>query len=93
MKDAIRDRLNARLGSDLVRDLFFISGTIEPPEPAPAAPPVADIAPSSARLVALPPIADATLASAFARIIEARARRIAQTRNARGSHRRRKKSR
>src|SRR5512139_2499027 len=42
MKDAIRTRLNTRLGADLVRDIFVVSGSVEnaqevdiPPPPPP----------------------------------------------------------
>jgi predicted nucleic acid-binding Zn ribbon protein len=78
MKETIRGRLNARLGTDLVRDIFFVSGSIDPPtrdEPRPR--------PLSGRaLVSLPPIADPALSAAFQRIVEARALRLARSRGA-----------
>lgn len=80
MKDTIRARLNARLGAPLVRDIFFVSGTIAAPEPA--VQPAAAI-PSGRALIALPPIADPAIAAAFSRVVEARARRVAQARAAR----------
>ena len=74
MKDDIRERLNTRLGSEIVRDIFFHTGTVveepEEPAPAPARPPAGN------PLVEVPPIADAEIAAAFARILQARARRL-----------------
>lgn len=76
MKETIRGRLNARLGAELVRDIFFASGTIvAPPSDAPPA-----RALSGRALVSLPPIADAALAAAFTRVVEARAQRLARSR-------------
>jgi hypothetical protein len=78
LKDDLRHRLNARLGADLVQDIFFVSGSVETEpdvaraaavEPVPAEP-----------LVALPQIADAALADAFARVLRARAKRLAPPR-------------
>jgi hypothetical protein len=78
MKDSIRDRLNARLGANLVRDIFFISGSVED-EPEVAQP--ADVDPMPAEpLIALPQIADAALAEAFSRALRARAKRLAPPR-------------
>lgn len=75
MKDSICDRLNARLGANLVRDIFFISGSVED-EPEVAQP--ADVDPMPAEpLIALPQIADAALAEAFTRVLQARAKRLA----------------
>lgn len=76
MKEKIRERLNTRLGAELVRDIFFASGTIKAtPQDEPHETPV-----SGRALVALPPIADPTLAAAFTRVVEARAQRITRTR-------------
>ena len=76
MKETIRGRLNARLGAELVRDIFFVSGSINAPTHAePRAQPL-----SGRALVALPPIADAALAAAFTRVVEARAQRLARSR-------------
>ena len=75
LKDDLRDRLNARLNANLVRDIFFISGSVEN-EPEVAQP--AAVKPVSAEpLVALPPIADPALADAFTRVLRARAKRLA----------------
>jgi len=80
MKEEIRERLNTRLGAPLIRDIFFVSGAVaaEPEAPAPADEPGADV-PASGALIALPPIADPQLAAAFARLLEARARRLIKT--------------
>jgi hypothetical protein len=79
MKEDMRVRLNGRLGAELIRDIFFISGAIPPapegdePRQRPAA------VPPGGPLVALPPIADPELAAAFARLLDARARRVLRT--------------
>ena len=78
MKETIRGRLNARLGAELVRDIFFVSGNIESaPQDTPAESPL-----SGRALVALPPINDPVLAAAFKRIVEARALRLTRGRGA-----------
>ena len=76
MKEKVRERLNTRLGAELVRDIFFVSGSISAPTPV-------ESPPTRLRgraLVSLPPIADPALAAAFARIVEARAQRLARGR-------------
>ena len=86
MKDEIRERLNGRLGADRVRDIYFVSGQLErrdEPEPPPAT------LPHPAGPVSLPPIADPQLAAAWARIVEARARRGRQTPGPRATPKRR----
>lgn len=82
MKATIRDRLNARLGTPLVRDLLFVSGRVDG-EPAAVSPPSPD-SPSAAVTVpdagpcaVLPASANAELAAAFQRIVAARAKRLA----------------
>ncbi len=79
MKEKIRDRLNARLGAELVRDIFFVSGSIAAPPEAPGTS-VGETPLPGRALVALPPIADPALAEAFTRVVEARARRVARSR-------------
>jgi len=76
MKEDIRARLNTRLGAELVRDIYFVSGTVESEGP-PAAEDTAPT-PRGRALVALPEIADPELAAAFTRLIEARAKRLAR---------------
>jgi hypothetical protein len=78
LKDELRDRLNARLGADLVHDVSFISGGVEE-EPVIAQGAAAEATPSEP-LVALPPIADPALADAFTRVLRARAKRLAPPR-------------
>lgn len=75
MKDMIRDRLNARLGANLVRDIFFVSGSVESQQEVTSPAPQDDQAEPA--LIALPPIADPALAAAFARVLRARAKRAA----------------
>ena len=76
MKEKIRERLNARLGADLVRDIFFVSGSISAPTPAQSP----ELPLRGRALVSLPSIADPALAAAFTRIVEARAQRLARSR-------------
>ena len=82
MKDRIRERLNARLDAPLVRDIFFISGSLDADaadsSPNPTAAPAAPVAAGRADIPGLPAIDDPVLAAAFARIIEARAQRVAR---------------
>ena len=75
LKAKIRDQLNARLGAERVRDIFFISGSIDTP-PAAEEHTVDDPSPGGRPFVPLPVIADAALAEAFTRVVEARARRL-----------------
>ena len=76
MKETIRGRLNARLGADLVRDIFFVSGKVESaPQDASR-----ERRLSGRALVSLPAIADPALADAFTRIVDARAQRLARSR-------------
>jgi len=76
MKETIREKLNVRLGAEVVRDIFFVSGTVEaaaPDEPG-------ELPLSGRALVSLPPIADPGLSAAFTRVVEARAQRLARSR-------------
>jgi hypothetical protein len=74
LKDSLRDRLNARLGADLVRDVVLVSGTVENEREVPQA---AAVEPTPTQpLIALPQIADAALAEAFVRVMRARAKRL-----------------
>src|ERR1700687_1728524 len=74
MKEDIRARLNARLGAPLGRDISFVSGNVTV-EPDVIAVKNADALPVvSETPLPLPPIADAELAAAFARVVAARAR-------------------
>ncbi len=84
MKAMIRDRLNARLGADLVRDILFVSGSVESEQQVTPSAPEDDR--DEPALIPLPPIADPALAAAFARVLRARAKRAAAS--ARGASRR-----
>jgi predicted nucleic acid-binding Zn ribbon protein len=73
--EEIRARLNARLGADIVRDIYFVAGSSSavPPTP-PAAPPRGDPV-AVEEPIELPPLRDARLAEVFARIARAHRRR------------------
>ena len=71
MKDTIRERLNSRLGEELIRDIRFVAGPVvgRPnigPVPAPS---------DTAATSKLPPINDPELAAIFTRIADTHARR------------------
>lgn len=72
MKDTIRERLNARLGQKLIRDIYFVSGSVSrretrPLEEAATSRPIA--------VPLLPPMQNRELAAVFRRIVRAHARR------------------
>ncbi len=74
LKETIRERLNGRLGEELIRDIYFVSGA--PPTPDPRPPPKA--APPNRELAlfpALPKMSDPHLATVFQRIVRAHVRR------------------
>jgi predicted nucleic acid-binding Zn ribbon protein len=76
MKEEIRERLNARLGEDLVRDIYFVSGPATEPRPAPSPRnTVADPDDQEAEPVAMPQLRDPRLAEVFDRILRAHRRR------------------
>lgn len=69
MKDDLRQRLNRRLGADLIADIYFVSGPAPRAARAPAAP-----APPAAPIeapIALPAVSDPALAAVLARLAEA----------------------
>jgi predicted nucleic acid-binding Zn ribbon protein len=72
MKQQLRERLNARLGSELIRDIDLACGAIEPPSPAPEVAPQASAAPRPS--VPLPAIDNPELAAVFQRIVRAHTR-------------------
>jgi hypothetical protein len=87
MRDQIRDRLNLRLGANLVRDIFFVSGSVDVEAPIgepPAPPPIAAATVAPATAVAMPSLADPELAAAFGRVVAAHARRMAAPQKLRG---------
>jgi predicted nucleic acid-binding Zn ribbon protein len=75
MKDEIRERLNARLGEELVRDIYFVSGAAT--ESRRAAPPRETVAEpdTEAEPVVMPQLRDPRLAEVFERILRAHRRR------------------
>jgi predicted nucleic acid-binding Zn ribbon protein len=76
LKPELIARLNRRLGRDLIRDIYFVSGSASRPEEpisAPAAAPQPAPAP-----VAVPRLRDPRLAKVFERIASAHARRRAE---------------
>jgi len=81
LKESMRQRLNGRLGADLIRDLHFVAGPLDSASADRAPPP--DATPLGRSLVSVPAIGDPELAAAFARILEARAQRLARARAAR----------
>lgn len=74
MKETLRERLNARLGSEMIRDISFVSGSVDPP--VAADPPPASEAEATRRAsITLPEIDDPELAGVFRRLVEAHSRR------------------
>jgi hypothetical protein len=74
MKDTIRERLNARLGEELIRDIYFVSGSVVRREPEAEEESVAS---KPIAVPLLPPMRDPELAAVFRRIVRAHARRQA----------------
>ena len=74
LKEEIRQRLNQRLGGDLVHELFFIQGRVtrrkreRPPAPYPVD--------ERAIAAAVPDLGKPTLEEALRRLVRARARRL-----------------
>lgn len=75
MKEELRQRLNAQLGSEMIRDIDFVSGAVEPPAQPDDRRPATLPETAPRPVVALPEIADPELAAAFRRLVEAHARR------------------
>jgi predicted nucleic acid-binding Zn ribbon protein len=73
MKENIRERLNARLGENLVRDIYLVSGPVQAPKPDDA--PAAQSASEHAVVPPIPRLKDPRLAAVFERIARAHARR------------------
>ena len=68
MKDELRQRLNRRLGVELIRDIYFVSGAVQR---ATRTPPTAAAAPPPEPPVAMPAVSDPKLAAVLARLAEA----------------------
>jgi hypothetical protein len=76
MKDTLRDRLNARLGEPMIRDIYFVSGSLEfEPGSEQAAGHADSIDHAPPREIVLPEIQDAELANAFQRVVQAHTQR------------------
>lgn len=73
-KEEIRARLNARLGAEVVRDVYFVSGGGEVKQPARAAASSVP-APETDEPIELPPLRDQRLAEVFLRIARAHRKR------------------
>jgi predicted nucleic acid-binding Zn ribbon protein len=78
--EEIRTRLNARLGADIVRDIYFVAGNSSAARPTPPVAPPRDDPAGLEEPIGLPPLRDTRLAEVFARI--ARAHRLRGRRDA-----------
>lgn len=79
LKDELRDRLNRRLGTDIIRDLYFVSGKVRGRPDPPSVDSSTEPELGECQAVPdLPAIDDAELAEAFRRLAMARARRLAR---------------
>src|SRR5215470_19391550 len=67
-KEEIRTRLNQRLGAEIVRDVYFVSGGAEAAPARAERPPAAVRSDEPDEPIDLPPLRDARLADVFARI-------------------------
>jgi hypothetical protein len=89
MTTDIRERLNTHLGGPVIREILFAVGRVAPP--APDELPTRALPPDAHPVTVLPPIADARVAEALQRVVDARTRRLAGERPASfGAHRRRR---
>lgn len=70
-KEDIRQRLNAALGAERIRDIYFVSGRVAPAAPPP---PVAPPRPPM-EAIPLPTLRDPRLAAVMARIVRAHRQR------------------
>jgi len=84
MKRPLCERLNARLGSELIRDIDFVCGPIETPSSTPESVAPKSTAPGPS--IPLPEIDNPELAAVFQRVVEAHRR---QARGAKNRSRRR----
>ena len=69
MKDELRQRLNRRLGAELIRDIYFVSGSA--PKPARTPPPAPQRPAPVEAPITLPEVSDPALAAVLARLAEA----------------------
>jgi hypothetical protein len=77
MKDMITDKLNERIGREVVKNIFFVTGRQEPPKPAPAAQPVEIAAPPAPDQdeAQLASIRDPAVRDTFKRLLETSTRK------------------
>lgn len=73
MKHTIRKRLNARLGRELIRDIYFVSASATAPPRTVESPP--DTAETGTEMPPLPAVRDPRLAEIYERIVRAQAAR------------------
>lgn len=76
MKETIRERLNSRLGEELIRDIYFISGSVKRAETTPTGD-ATKTKPIAVPL--LPPMQNRELAAVFHRIVRKHARRATRS--------------
>jgi predicted nucleic acid-binding Zn ribbon protein len=81
-KATVRDRLNAKLGTPVVRDLLFVIGRVRDQEGRPL-PPVQRPLPRFTQL-RMPSLNNPELETAFLKLLEARQRRLLQKGGRRG---------
>ncbi|MGH7965454.1 MAG: DUF721 domain-containing protein [Candidatus Binatia bacterium] len=74
-KALIKDKINQRLGSPVIRDIFFVLGRARNLMLQPATPPSRPLPPF--RELRVPPLSDPQLEAAFAALLAARRRRLA----------------
>ena len=78
MKDVIAEKLNQRLGAELVKNIFFVVGKIEPLDTQDkngAAPPLKDGTPQDVDAAFLDSISDPEIRQAFERMMKSFAKR------------------
>jgi len=73
-KALIRDKVNQRLGTPLIKDIFFVLGRARDLRPQPMEPPSRPLPPF--RELTMPSLADPKLEAAFAGLLDARRRRL-----------------
>lgn len=76
MKQTMREKLNLRLGADLIRDIYFVFGSA--PQRALARPD--EPHPPLRAIPTLPPLRDENLGKVFERLVRAHARRPTRSR-------------
>jgi hypothetical protein len=78
MKEMIAEKLNQRLGDEIVKNIFFIVGTIETPPTAtePAKPPVEDPRADVEQDKALAAIKDPQIRRAFAKLFAVQRKKV-----------------